>query len=131
MNKSNRTLIIQRLIWLISALLIIPQTALADNKDENGIPWYQVEVIIFANQSYLGFSSETWPDPDPLQISEMLELKHPQDVALDPKTGQPIQSSTSKVPNFQAGQQPAKPTPYELLEPADLQLVPVVKKLHY
>ena len=129
LNKSNRNLIIQYLSRLVSTLLVsmtisiaISQSAVADNKDENGIPWYQVEVIIFANQSYLGLSSETWPDPEPLKVTSLRELNHPRDAALDPK-------KTSQVPNFQAGSKPAMPTPFELLDKTELQLVPVAKKL--
>ncbi len=93
------------------------QNSFASNKDENDIPWYQIEVIIFANQSYLGMSSETWPETTQLRYTDLIELRHPDD---------PPRGTSSKVPNFSASN---TPTPYELLNPSELQLVPIAKKL--
>ena len=94
------------------------QNILASNKDENGIAWYQIEIIIFANQNYLGISSETWPETSELRYTDLIELRHPDDPL---PTG-----SQSKMPDFSAG---ATPVPFELLAPSELQLVPIVKKL--
>ncbi|WP_455208425.1 CsiV family protein [Kaarinaea lacus] len=100
--------------------------ALAANKDENDIPWYQIEVIIFANQSYLGMTSETWPETSEVQYDELIELTHPDDARLNDPAGS---AKKSKLPNFDAGANPALPVPYQLLDSSELQLVPVAKKL--
>jgi len=74
------------------------QNILASNKDENGIAWYQIEIIIFANQNYLGISSETWPETSELRYTDLIELRHPDDPL---PTG-----SQSKMPDFSAGATP-------------------------
>ncbi|WP_455365717.1 CsiV family protein [Kaarinaea lacus] len=99
------------------------QNVLAANTDENDIPWYQVEVVIFANQSYLGMSSETWPENSELQYDELVELVHPEDAKLNDPARQ------SKLPNFNPDANPAMPVPFQLLDSSELQLVPVAKKL--
>lgn len=99
------------------------QNALAANKDETDVPWYQIEVVIFANQNYLGMSSETWPENNALQYEELIELIHPEDA----KLGDPARKS--KLPNFNPGANPAMPVPYQLLDSSELQLVPIAKKL--
>jgi len=43
-----------------TAAIIIPSSQAANEKAE--IPWYEVEVIIFANKQKLGAESETWPE---------------------------------------------------------------------
>ncbi|WP_455223315.1 CsiV family protein [Kaarinaea lacus] len=117
---------IQYVSWLAGALFLsqsASQNVLAANKDENDIPWYQIEVIIFANQNYLGMSSETWPENSELQYDEIIDLRHPEDAKLsDP-------SRQSKLPNFNPGANPAMPVPYQLLDKSELQLVPIAKKL--
>ena len=65
----------QYLICLLIALLM-PGVAFADNKDENGIPWYQIEIIIFANQNQQGMISETWPEPNAISATQLHELTH-------------------------------------------------------
>lgn len=117
----NRNQSIQYLSWLFIAL-IAPSIAIADNKDENGIPWYQVEIIIFANQNQQGMISETWPEPRAITATEFHELTHPEDTAL-------LTGKKSKVPNFEAGKGTTMPTPFELMEANELQLTPIVKKL--
>lgn len=111
----------QYLTCLIFALLV-PSVTFADNKDENGIPWYQVEIIIFANQDQQGMISETWPEPSAISATELHELTHAEDAAM-------LKGSKSKVPNFNAGTSANMPTPYELMNKSELQLMPVVKKL--
>ena len=112
----NQPLKIQHLSWLLCALLGSP-AVLADNKDENDIPWYQIEVIVFANISKNGLYSETWPQSPKLHNSEVIELKHADDTAF----------ANQKVPNFTAGAN--TPVPYELLDRSQLQLVPIEKKM--
>ena len=104
---------------------VVSQNVLASNKDENDIPWYQIEVIIFANQNYLGMSSETWPDTVELKHTDLIELRHPDD-PLPTEGGTPASTSRSKMPNFSAS---ATPVPFELLDRSELQLVPLAKKL--
>ena len=101
-------------------MLLVSQNVLASNKDENGIAWYQIEIIIFANQNYLGISSETWPDTTELKYSDLITLRHPDDPL--PTKGQ----TKSQMPDFSAG---ATPVPFELLDASELQLVPIIKKL--
>jgi len=104
----------------------IALAAPATSKDESGTPWYQVEVIIFANQSYLGMSSETWPDGSQLQFNKFLELIHPDDLKLDSAT---VAANQSKLPpNVSAGASPGL-VPFQLLGASELQLVPIAKKL--
>jgi len=99
------------------------QNVLASNKDENDIAWYQIEIIIFANQNYLGISSETWPETTELKYTDLIELRHPD----DPQSTNPNSpASRSKMPDFSAG---ATPVPFELLDASELQLVPIIKKL--
>ena len=117
---------IQYLSWLAGALFLTQnasQNVLAANKDENDIPWYQIEVIIFANQNYLGMSSETWPENSELQYEELIELMHPEDAKLNDPARQ------SKLPNFNPSANSAMPVPYQLLDSSELQLVPIAKKL--
>ena len=111
---------IQYLSWLLIAL-IAPGLALADNKDENGIPWYQVEIIIFANQNQQDMVSETWPEPGAITAAEFLELTHPDDAAM-------LKGSKPKAPDFKAGTT-TMPTPFELMDQKELQLTPMAKKL--
>lgn len=117
LNKNYRIQSIQYVTWLFFSLitvsLIALPTAFAGNKDENGIPWYQIELIIFANQNQQGMISETWPEPPALLSPEFLELTHPDDAS---------PASSSEVPSIM-------PTPYELLKSTELQLIPIAKKL--
>ena len=104
---------------------LVSQNLFASNKDENGIAWYQIEIIIFANQNYLGISSETWPETSELRYTDLIELRHPDDpLPTDP--GSSGSARRSKMPDFSAG---ATPVPFELLDASELQLVPIVKKL--
>jgi len=117
---------IQYVSWLAGVLILsqsVSQIVLAANKDENDIPWYQIEVIIFANQNYLGMSSETWPENSQLKYDELIELVHPEDA----KQNDPARQS--KLPNFNPGANSAMPVPYQLLDQSELQLVPIAKKL--
>lgn len=108
---------IQYLSWLIIAL-IAPTIAFADNKDENDIPWYQVEIIIFANQNQQGMVSETWPEPPALSSQEFHELTHPDDA---------LTKTSNKAPDFSAGK--GMPNPFELMDASEFQLTPLAKKL--
>lgn len=121
MIKMNRIQSFQYLSWLLIAL-ILPSLSVAGNKDENDIPWYQVEIIIFANQNQQGMVSETWPEPNAITAAEYHELIHPEDAAM-------TKGSKSKVPDFNAGASAKMPTPYELMPSNELQLIPIVKKL--
>ena len=112
---------IQYLSWLIIALMLSP-VAFAGNKDENDIPWYQIEIIIFANQDQQGIMTETWPEPQAITSAEFLELTHPDDAASNA-------NKRAKTPNFSPEASGKMPTPYELLKPNELQLIPVIKKL--
>ncbi|MGD8640539.1 MAG: CsiV family protein [Gammaproteobacteria bacterium] len=103
---------------LLCALVTFPVVA-ADNVDQNDLPWYQIEVIIFANKNTGAIRSETWPQAPQLHNSDAIELKHPEDAAYNNR----------KTPNFDAGSGANTPTPYELLDKSQLQLVPVARKL--
>lgn len=123
-----RNIKIQYLSWLACALFFSPVfslNALAAAKEETGTPWYQIEVIIFANQSYLGMSSETWPEGSELQFNKFIELIHPEDAKYDEAAAS---ANKSKLPNFDAAANPAL-VPYQLLDSSELQLVPFAKKL--
>jgi hypothetical protein len=121
--KPNQS--IQYLSWLIIAL-IAPNTALAGNKDENDIPWYQVEIIIFANQDQQGMISETWPEPPNIGAFEFHDLTHPEDALM---LSSSATKTAKKAPDFSAGATTKMPTPFELMNPSELQLIPVAKKL--
>jgi hypothetical protein len=123
LNKIKQKRSVRAACWLLSTLFITP-VVMADNKDQNDIPWYQIEVIVFANQSYLGIASETWPDDEPINATDLIELKHHDDNAL-------AQTMTRSGQSKTAANQPAAntPVPYELLDPSQLQLTPVEKKL--
>ena len=118
LNKLSLSAYRHAVFWLFCVLLMSlalwNRAALADNKDENDIPWYQIEVIIFANQNYLGIASETWPDDTPLDMNNVIELHRPGENYMDSNT-QPTAANT--------------PVPYELLDRSQLQLTPVVNKL--
>ena len=118
----NRIQSIQYLSWLLIALMLSP-LAQAGNKDENDIPWYQVEIIIFANQNQDGIMSETWPDPPEIKNPTFLELTHPDDAATV------MANTKSELPKLSANPNSVMPTPYELLRTEELQLTPVAKKL--
>ncbi|MGD8566904.1 MAG: CsiV family protein [Gammaproteobacteria bacterium] len=109
---------IQYLSWLLCVLIGAPAVA-ADNTDENDIPWYQIEVIIFANTDSKGQETETWPQSPKLHNANYIELKHPDD---PPLTNQPV-SNVAVSPGANT------PVPYELLDKSQLQLVPIAKKL--
>jgi len=119
----------QYLSWLIIALFT-PVIALAGNKDENDIPWYQVEVIIFANQNQQGITSETWPDPPEITATKFHELTRPEDALLlgTANTGGTIKTG-NKPPNTSAGTTSKMPTPFELIPASELQLTPLAKKI--
>jgi len=108
----------QREYWLSIALSVSLalwfSPVLADNKDENDIPWYQIEVIIFANQNYMGIASETWPDAAPIDMNHIIELHRPGEYVAD-------KGAHSAAANT--------PVPYELLDKSQLQLTPVEHKL--
>lgn len=116
LNNMSQSLKIQHLSWLLCALLSSP-VVFADNKDQNDIPWYQIEVIIFANTSQNGLYGETWPETAKLHNSDVIELKHPEDTGY----------ANQKLPNFTPAAN--TPVPYELLDRSQLQLVPIEKKL--
>ena len=120
--KRNQS--IQYLSWLIIALTA-PNITFAGNKDENDVPWYQVEIIIFANQDQQGMISETWPEPTSITASEFHDLIHPEDTLLQGATTK----TGSKAPNFSASATSKMPTPFELMNPSELQLIPIAKKL--
>ncbi len=117
--KPNQS--IQYLSWLIIALTA-SNIAMAGNKDENDVPWYQVEIIVFANQNQQGMVSETWPEPPAITDAEFHSLTHPDDARMQG-------TSAKKAPDFSAGAASNMPTPFELMNPAELQLIPVAKKL--
>ncbi|WP_455375943.1 CsiV family protein [Kaarinaea lacus] len=120
--KRNQS--IQYLSWLIIALTA-PNITFAGNKDENDVPWYQVEIIIFANQDQQGMISETWPEPTSITASEFHDLIHPEDTLLQGSTTK----TGSKAPDFSASATSKMPTPFELMNPSELQLIPIAKKL--
>jgi len=113
--------------------LILPSTAtLAANKNEQETPWYQVEVIIFANLEQVGLASETWPDTSKLKYRQIITLRHPDDTYLNPTTNKAFRQSTSKtdqLPDFNAADGNNMPVPYELLPASQLQLSSITKKL--
>lgn len=117
--------LIQYLSWLIITL-IAPSTVFAGNKDENDIPWYQVEIIIFANQDQQGMVSETWPEPPDLGAFEFHDLIHPEDAQM---LSSSAKKTVNKAPDFGAGAMTKMPTPFELMNPSELQLIPIAKKL--
>ena len=111
----------QYLSWLFITLFA-PSIAIAGNKDENDVPWYQVEIIIFANQNKQSMVSETWPEPPAITATAFDELTHHEDALL-----QGTQKTGSKLPDFNAASK--MPTPFELMSSSELQLTPIAKKL--
>jgi len=106
--------------WLIGALFI-STGAWADNKDQNDIPWYQIEVIIFANQNYLGIASETWPEDQPLNMNNVIDLQRHEDAVMNQATATRTGQTGAPAANT--------PIAYEFLDASQLQLTPVEKKL--
>ena len=123
--KPNQS--IQYFSWLLIALMS-SSFANAGNKDENDVSWYQVEIIVFANQDQQGMVSETWPEPPAITDNEFRTLTHPGDALLQGNSpATPVK--TSQLPNFNATATSKMPTPFELMNPSELQLIPIAKKI--
>lgn len=72
--------------YLIFSLVLlfstgIVQAANSAKKKEEEIPWYQIEVIIFANKAQLGLNSEEWPeDTQAKTYAQIRELRYEDEI---------------------------------------------------
>ena len=63
-----------------SCLVFQPQQAAAGNRlNKDSLPWYEIEVIVFANTQQSGLDTETWPNNPPMkEFSQVVTLDFPQ-----------------------------------------------------
>jgi len=66
--------------FIILCLILFAQSVNAANKlGKDGLPWYEIEVIVFANTQQKGLDTETWPNNPPMRsFSQVVALEPPQ-----------------------------------------------------
>ncbi|MDH5325838.1 MAG: peptidoglycan binding protein CsiV [Gammaproteobacteria bacterium] len=75
------TLIILAVIFVCSSLNAQAARRSQSKKADEGPPWYQVEVVVFANKQQLGLGTETWPADYPAtKFKNVIDLAFYNDV---------------------------------------------------
>lgn len=135
---------------ILALTLLTTGNARAADTQEEAIPWYEVEVIIFSNDEQLGLQSETWPEAvDDYPYGKVIDLRLPDDPSVLEEQAKlrPVLPSPQPLPSPAANPSnplkpvqaatpvtpppPPKPTeiPYLMLDPSTFQLADIDRKL--
>jgi len=120
--------------WLVGLLMAIfcAMATAADNEDEDGGRWYQVELILFAHNNPQALDAEQWPEiiGVDLPLEELVALQLPQVEALETEDGvvgeMVMEPSPTDTP---AGDAPQAPVAFQLLDESEWQLQKTAQRL--
>ncbi len=120
--------------WLAGLLMAIfwASATAANNEDEDGARWYQVELILFTHNNPQALDAEQWPEiiGVDLPLEELVELQLPatagQQRGDETGAGMAIEPPATDDP---AGDAPTAPVAFRLLEESEWQLQKIAARL--
>ncbi|HEX22966.1 MAG TPA: hypothetical protein ENH21_05990 [Chromatiales bacterium] len=117
--------------WLAGLLMAIfcGMAAAADNEDEDGGRWYEVELILFAHNNPQALDAEQWPAiiGVDLPMEELVELQLPQEIT--PTAADEIMRVKSSTAETPVGDTTKAPVAFQLLDESEWQLQKTARRL--
>ncbi len=120
--------------WLAGLLMAIfcTMATAADNEDEDGGRWYEVELILFAHNNRQALDAEQWPEiiGVDLPLEELVELQLPQEPppeTTDDVIGEMVMDSSAT--DAPAGDARQTPVAFRMLDESEWQLQKTARRL--
>jgi len=119
------------IIASIFCFSLVTQNVLAGSNKltKDGLPWYEIEVIVFANTQQKGLDTETWPNNPPMRsFSQVVSLDLPQGGGV-PRQDLPDFAKADYSAAKSSGMASVVPEPFTFLSSRELQLGDIVRRL--
>jgi len=117
-------------IAIMTSLSLVSSTLMAASNrlSKDGLPWYEIEVIVFANSQQKGLDTETWPSNPPMRaFSQVISLDFAQGGR--PRQDLPDFAKADYATAKAAGMPGKVPEPFAFLNANEFRLNGIMRKL--